>query len=70
MTTAQIVEQGWTEVLTMDETIKTIANIACICFAVYGIIVFSRWRSVVEKIDIVFDELRQEIKDGADHEAD
>ncbi len=55
---------GMKEVLTMYETIQTITNIACICFVVYGIIVFSRWHSVAEKTDIVLDELRQEIKDG------
>lgn len=53
----------------MYETIQTITNIVCICFAVYGIIVFSRWHSVAEKTDIVLEELRQEIKDGADHDA-
>lgn len=54
----------------MYETIQTIANIACICFAVYGMIVFSRWHSVAEKTDIAIDELRQELKEGQDHAAD
>ncbi len=51
----------------MYETIQTITNIACICFAVYGIIVFSRWHSVAEKTDIL---LGQEMKEGQDHEVD
>ena len=59
-----------TEVLTMYETIQTITNIVCICFAVYGMIVFSRWHSVVEKTDIAIDELRQELKEGKDHAGD
>ncbi len=54
----------------MHETIQTITNIACICFAVYGMIVFSRWHSVAEKTDIMLNELRQELKEEKDHEAD
>lgn len=51
----------------MIEIIQTITNIVCICFVVYETIVFSRWHSIAEKTDIVFNELRQEIKDGVDN---
>lgn len=54
----------------MYETIQTITNIVCICFAVYGMIVFSRLHSVAEKTDIMLDELRQELNEGQDHAAD
>lgn len=53
----------------MYETIQTIANITCICFAVYGMIVFSRWHSAAEKTDIAIDELRQELKEEAKQDA-
>ena len=67
---APIVGHEWTEVLTMYETIQTITNIVCIVFCVYGTIVFSRWHHVAEKTDIAIDELREELKEGADHADD
>ncbi len=54
----------------MYETIQTITNIVCIVFCVYGTIVFSRWHHVAEKTDIAIDELREELKEGADHALD
>lgn len=50
----------------MYETIQAITNIVCICFCVYGIIVFARWHTVAEKTNIVIDELRAELKEDAD----
>lgn len=43
----------------MYETIQTVTNIVCICFCVYGIIVFSRWHTVAEKTNIAIDEFRK-----------
>lgn len=47
----------------MSETIQTIANIACICFCVYGIIVFARLHATVEKANIAIDEALTALRD-------